>query len=77
MQWGLKGIHVSCIADLYYKEKDVMGDYLPNRGFPIDSHSGTHYTSEVLYVSFAVTRIKQLMPLGSRSELPGLWVFVN
>jgi hypothetical protein len=64
MQWGLKGIHLYCIADLYNKENDVIEDYLPKRGFPIDSHPGTDYTSEVLYVSFAVTQIKQLIAAG-------------
>ena len=40
------------------------GDYLAKRGLPIDSHPGTDYTSEVWYVSFAVTQIKQLIAAG-------------
>ena len=49
-EWGPKGIHVYYIPDLYYKEKDLMKDYLPKHGLPIDAHAGTDDTSEVMYV---------------------------
>jgi creatinine amidohydrolase len=49
-EWGPKGIHVYYIPDLYYKEKDVMKDYLPKHGLPVDLHAGTDDASEVLYV---------------------------
>jgi creatinine amidohydrolase len=49
-EWGPKGIHVYYISDLYYKEKDVMKDYLPKHGLPVDLHAGTDDTSEVLYI---------------------------
>lgn len=49
-EWGPKGVHVYYIPDLYYKEKDLMKDYLPKHGLPIDSHAGTDDTSEVLYL---------------------------
>jgi hypothetical protein len=38
------------IPDLYYKEKDMMKEYLPKHGLPVDLHAGTDDTSEVLYV---------------------------
>jgi creatinine amidohydrolase/Fe(II)-dependent formamide hydrolase-like protein len=49
-EWGPKGIHVYYIPDLYYKEKDVMKDYLSKHGLPEDKHAGTDDTSEILYV---------------------------
>jgi creatinine amidohydrolase len=49
-EWGPKGIHVYYIPDLYYKEKDLMKDYLPKHGLPVDLHAGTDDTSEILYV---------------------------
>ena len=49
-EFGANGIHVYHIPDLYYKEKEVMLDYLPKHGFPIDSHAGTDDTSEVMWV---------------------------
>jgi creatinine amidohydrolase len=49
-EWGPKAIHVYYIPDLYYKEKDLMKDYLAKHGLPIDLHAGTDDTSEVLYV---------------------------
>jgi creatinine amidohydrolase/Fe(II)-dependent formamide hydrolase-like protein len=45
-----RGIHVFHIPDLYYKEKDFMRDYLPKHNLPLDNHSGTDDTSEVLFV---------------------------
>jgi creatinine amidohydrolase len=49
-EWAPKGIHVYYISDLYYKEKDVMKDYLSKRGIREDSHAGTDDVSEVLYI---------------------------
>jgi creatinine amidohydrolase len=49
-EWGPKRIHVYYIPDLYYKEKDLMRDYLSKHGLPIDLHAGTDDTSEVLYI---------------------------
>lgn len=49
-EWGPKGIHVYYISDLYYKEKDVMKDYLSKHGLPEDKHAGTDDTSEILYI---------------------------
>ena len=49
-EWGPKGIHVHYVPDLYYKEKDLMKDYMAKHGLPLDSHAGTDDTSEVLYV---------------------------
>lgn len=40
-EFGPKGIHVYYIPDLYYKEKDLMKEYLQKRDLPIDSHAGT------------------------------------
>src|SRR5262249_7418576 len=48
--WGPKGIHVYYIGDLYYKEKDVMKEYLPKHGMPLDEHAGTDDVSEMLYL---------------------------
>ncbi len=49
-EWAPKGIHVYYIPDLYYKEKDVMKEYMQKHGLPVDLHAGTDDTSEVLYV---------------------------
>jgi creatinine amidohydrolase len=49
-EWSPKGIHVYYIPDLYYKEKELMKEYLPKHGLPADSHAGTDDTSELLYV---------------------------
>jgi creatinine amidohydrolase len=49
-EWGPKGVHMYYISDLYYKEKNVMKDYLSKHGLPEDKHAGTDDTSEVLYV---------------------------
>jgi creatinine amidohydrolase len=49
-EWSPKGIHVYYIPDLYFKEKDLMKDYLPKHGLPVDSHAGTDDTSELKYV---------------------------
>jgi creatinine amidohydrolase len=49
-EWSLKGIHVYYIPDLYFKEKDVMKDYMQKHGLPLDAHAGTDDTSELLYV---------------------------
>jgi creatinine amidohydrolase len=49
-EWGPKGIHVYHIPDLYFAEKEVMKDYLPKHGMPIDSHAGTDDTSELMYI---------------------------
>jgi hypothetical protein len=44
------------IPDLYYKEKDVMRDYLPKHNLPLDNHAGTDDASEVLFIDHAVNR---------------------
>jgi creatinine amidohydrolase len=49
-EWAPKGIHVYYIPDLYFKEKDVMKEYMQKHGLPVDSHAGTDDTSELLYV---------------------------
>ncbi|MDP9090850.1 MAG: creatininase family protein [Pseudomonadota bacterium] len=49
-EWGAKGIHVYYIPDLYFKEKDVMKEYMQKHDLPIDSHAGTDDTSELKYV---------------------------
>jgi len=49
-EWSPKGIHVYYIPDLYYKEKEVMKEYLQKHGLPVDLHAGTDDTSELLYV---------------------------
>lgn len=49
-EWTPKGIHVYYIPDLYFKEKEVMEEYMKNHGLPVDLHAGTDDTSEVLYV---------------------------
>jgi len=49
-EWALKGIHVYYIPDLYYKEKEIMKEYMQKHGLPVDLHAGTDDTSEVLYV---------------------------
>lgn len=55
-EFGPRGIHVFHIPDLYYKEKDVMRDYLPKHNLPLDNHGGTDDTSEVLFIDHAVNR---------------------
>jgi creatinine amidohydrolase len=54
--FGPRGIHVYHIPDLYYKEKDVMRDYLPKHNLPLDNHGGTDDTSEVLFIDRAVNK---------------------
>jgi creatinine amidohydrolase len=49
-EWSPKGMHVYYIPDLYYKEKEVMKDYMQKHGLPVDSHAGTDDTSELMYV---------------------------
>jgi creatinine amidohydrolase len=49
-EWSPKGIHVHYVPDLYFKEKDVMKEYMQKHGLPIDSHAGTDDTSELKYV---------------------------
>jgi creatinine amidohydrolase len=49
-EWAPKGIHVYYIPDLYFKEKDVMKEYMQKHGLPVDLHAGTDDISEVLYV---------------------------
>ncbi len=49
-EWAPRGIHVYYIPDLYYKEKDLIKEYLQKHGLPIDSHAGTDDASEVMYV---------------------------
>jgi len=49
-EWSAKGIHVYYIPDLYYKEKDVMKEYMLKHGLPLDSHAGTDDTSELMYL---------------------------
>ncbi|MBV8052067.1 MAG: creatininase family protein [Acidobacteriaceae bacterium] len=48
--WAGKGIHIYYIPDLYFKEKQVMKDYMRKHGLPEDQHAGTDDTSEVMYV---------------------------
>jgi creatinine amidohydrolase len=49
-EFAVKGIHVYYIPDLYFKEKDVMKEYMQKHGLPVDSHAGTDDTSELEYV---------------------------
>jgi creatinine amidohydrolase len=49
-EWAPRGIHVYYIPDLYFKEKEVMREYMHKHGLPVDEHAGTDDTSEVLYV---------------------------
>jgi creatinine amidohydrolase/Fe(II)-dependent formamide hydrolase-like protein len=49
-QFSPKGIHVYYIPDLYFKEKEVMREYMQKHGLPIDLHAGTDDTSELEYV---------------------------
>jgi creatinine amidohydrolase len=49
-EWSPKRIHVYYIPGLYYKEKEVMKEYLQKHGLPVDLHAGTDDTSELLYV---------------------------
>jgi creatinine amidohydrolase len=49
-EWSPKGIHIYYVPDLYFKEKDVMKEYMQKHGLPIDSHAGTDDTSELKYV---------------------------
>jgi creatinine amidohydrolase len=49
-EWSPQGIHVYYIPDLYYKEKDLMKDYMQKHALPVDSHAGSDDTSELLYV---------------------------
>ncbi len=49
-EWAAKGIHVYYIPDLYFKEKDVMKEYMQKHGLPVDLHAGTDDASEVEYV---------------------------
>ena len=53
-EFGPSGVHVYHIPDLYYKEKDLMREYLPKHNLPLDNHGGTDDTSEVLFVDHAV-----------------------
>lgn len=50
VEWAPKGIHVYYIPDLYFKEKDVMKEYLQKHGISIDLHAGTDDASELEYV---------------------------
>jgi creatinine amidohydrolase len=52
--FGSRGVHVYHIPDLYYKEKDLMRDYLPKHNLPLDNHGGTDDTSEVLFIDRTV-----------------------
>jgi len=49
-EWSPKGIHVYYIPDLYFKEKELMKEYMQKHDLPVDSHAGTDDTSELLYV---------------------------
>ena len=49
-EWGPKGIHVYYIADLYFKEKQVMREQLQKMGIPEDKHAGSDDTSELEYI---------------------------
>jgi len=49
-EWSPKGVHVYHIADLYFKEKEQMKEYLTKRNMAIDEHAGIDDTSEVMFV---------------------------
>jgi creatinine amidohydrolase len=49
-EFSPKGIHVYHVPDLYFKEKDVMKEYMSKHGLPLDAHAGTDDTSELEYV---------------------------
>jgi creatinine amidohydrolase len=49
-EFSPKGIHVYHVPDLYFKEKDVMKEYMSKHGLPLDAHAGTDDTSELKYV---------------------------
>jgi creatinine amidohydrolase/Fe(II)-dependent formamide hydrolase-like protein len=49
-EWMLKGVHVYHIADLYFKEKKQMKEYLTKRHMAIDEHAGIDDTSEVMFI---------------------------
>jgi creatinine amidohydrolase len=49
-EWGPKGVHVYYIPDLYFREKDVMKEYLQKHDLPEDRHAGTDDISELKYV---------------------------
>jgi creatinine amidohydrolase/Fe(II)-dependent formamide hydrolase-like protein len=48
--FGPSGVHVYHIPDLYYKEKELMRDYLPKHNLPLDNHGGTDDVSQVAYI---------------------------
>jgi len=49
-EWAAKGVHVYYIADLYYKEKEQMREYLTKRHLEIDEHAGIDDTSEIMFI---------------------------
>jgi len=49
-EWSPKGVHVYHIADLYFKEKEQMKEYLTKRNMAIDEHAGIDDTSEVMFL---------------------------
>jgi creatinine amidohydrolase len=49
-EWAPRGIHVYYIPDLYFKEKEVMRQYMQKHALPEDQHAGTDDTSELMYV---------------------------
>jgi creatinine amidohydrolase len=53
-EWSAAGVHVYYIPDLYFKEKDVMKDYMSKHGLPLDSHAGTDDASELKYADHMV-----------------------
>jgi creatinine amidohydrolase len=53
-EWTPKGIHVYYIPDPYFKEKDVMKEYLQKHALPLDVHAGTDDASELEYIDKTV-----------------------
>lgn len=54
-EWAPKGVHVYYIPELYYKEKNLMKEYVHKHGLPVDLYEGTDDTSELLYVDQMVS----------------------
>jgi creatinine amidohydrolase len=53
-EWGPKGIHVYYVPDLYFKEKEMMKEYMRKHDLPEDRHAGTDDISEVMQVDKVV-----------------------
>jgi creatinine amidohydrolase len=48
--WTPKGTHVYYVADLYFKTKDQVKDYLTKHNIPVSDHAGTDDTSEIMFL---------------------------